>query len=198
MPIPTGGLIQLTLSGSYGGNTINNVFSYWNSLDIEPISFVGLAVDWDTKLLGDIASIINDFVTFDTITLRTIFGTLPDFVAIPSLATGARVGDASASSSAMGFLYSPTTKEVHPGGKRFVGVTEADTINNGYTVAFFTLLQTVATALQASITDGVNSFEPVVASRPKPTRATWAVGDVASITPYSTVRHQVSRSPSAS
>jgi len=198
MPEPTGGLIKVTLAGVYGGNRFNNVFYYWNSLDIEPVSFVAFLVNWNDSIIPGLASITNEIVMFNTITASTIFGTLPDLDLTPSILDGDLIGAASTSTVAMGFLYSPVTKEVNPGGKRFVGVTEANTNNNGWEAAFFSDLQAFALDLGSSIFDGANTYEAVVASRPKPTRNTWAVGELASITPYTTVRHQISRTPSAS
>lgn len=198
MPIPTGGLVQITLKSKYGSNFMSNVFYYWNQLNIEPISFIGMVLDWDTNIMADLADVTNEIVTFESITARTIFGILPDFSAIPSEVDGDIIGDASTSNQAFGYLYSPGTKEVNPGGKRFGGVTEDRTVNNGWDVTYFGLLVAFGANQLLSITDGINTYDAVIASRPKPTRATWAVSDIVAATPYSTVRHQVSRTPPAS
>ena len=198
MPIPTGGLIKITLRSSYGSLIANNVFYYWNSLNLEPTSFVGFLADWDAKHMTGLANITNQIVSFDTITASTVFGALSDLDAIPSQLSGDIITDASTSKEAIGYLYSPITKEVRPGGKRFTGVTEANTNNNGWELAYFTDLLTFATDLETSVFDGSNTYDAVIASRPKPTRLTWAVSELSSITPYTTVRHQISRTPPAS
>jgi hypothetical protein len=178
MPVPTAGLIEVTLTQTAGATNLENVFYFWNSLNIEPISFIGFSADWDTKYMPGISSIQGLGVTYTNVRIRTVLGVLPDLNSAASIPVGTRAGESLPSYVAIGFRLGGTTKETRSGAKRFGGQTETDIAGNTPTTAYAAVLDGFAPTLTQSVFDGLNTYQPVILSRPTPTRGTFLVNPI--------------------
>jgi len=193
MGIPTGGLIEITFQQSLGAIQIANVFYYWNSLNIEPSSFVALAADFDATIVTPASLIQALDISYDNIRVKTVLGTLPDLVITPTTPNGSLVGDNLPSFNASGFLLQGETKETRPGSKRFVGLTEDVVTANQFTAGFIVALDAFALFLDDDLFDGANTYDPVIFGRITPTRPNLAANKIISAVRSDFVTSQVSR-----
>ena len=178
MPVPTGGLIELTLTYDYDTETLENVYYYWNSLNNEPTSFVQISSEFDTNVATPEALIHSDLVQFINIRARTVLGNLPDLNTVPTTANGARPGDGLPSFTAVSAKLAGTTKDTRAGAKRYGGLWEGDITGNLLSVAYQAVFDTFLPNLLLPVSDGVNTYVPVIYSKPKPTRPTDFVNEV--------------------
>lgn len=197
MAIPTAGLYRLTLTQTLTGQVLENVFYYHNSSDIPTVSLTILGNDWLTNKLPSIAAIQAIALSYNTLRVADVLGTAPDVILVPATTNGTLAGEASASYVSIGFRYNPLTKITRPGAKRFAGQTEPVTIANVISASYRTSCETAATALNAIIGDGVNSYAPVIFGTPNANRATNVTNPVLSITVDSFLTTQVSRKQTA-
>lgn len=193
MPIPTGGLIEVTFQQSFGDISIANVFYYWNTLNIEPSSFVALAADFDATIVVNAQSIQSLSISYDNIRVKTVLGVLPDLVVSPSVPTGTLAGDSLPSFAAAGFLLQGETKETRPGSKRFVGLTEDVVTSNQFTGGYIIALDAFALFLDDDLFDGANTYDPVIFGRITPSRPNLAANKIISAVRSDFVTSQVSR-----
>lgn len=195
MPIPTAGLLEISLEQTYGGQQLFNVFHYWNSSNTEPVSFAALAADFDTKIVAPLASIQGTGLAYISIRVRTVYGVLPDLVITPTTANGILAGEASPSFVSAGIKLQGVTKETRPGQKRFAGLTESVIIGNALTSPYLTGLDTFAQQLLLPIVNATTNYDPVIFSLPTKTRLSDFVNQVDDYFVYPQVTSQMSRKP---
>lgn len=193
MPQPTGGLLEVTFNQTFGSRAIANIYHYWSPSNTEPISFVALAADFNLKIVAELIKVQSDTIGYVSIRFKTVFGTLPDLVAVPGQADGDLTGDVLNSFTAFSFSLQGTTKETRPGAKRYVGITESNIAGNVVTAGFLALMTTFAPQLVLSLDSGSTLYEPVIYSPFTNTRATPLVNEIISATPSSIITSQVSR-----
>lgn len=193
MPIPTNGLIEITFTQSFGGQTLENVFYYWNILNNEPSSFVALAADFDLKVAQEFAGIQSVNLTYSNIKLKTVFGLLPDLNTTPTLTNGTTAGDDSPSYMSFGIRLGGQTKETRPGQKRISGCVETIVSGNTISPSFLPFVQDVGDAMLLSLDSGTDIYDPVIASRPTVARPNWVVNHIVVATANPLITSQVSR-----
>lgn len=193
MPIPTGGLLEVTLNQTYGSRNLANVFYYWNASNTEPTSFVTLLSDFNTKIVEQLKALQSSSIGYTSVKFRTVLGTLPDLVGVPSSSVGTLAGEVLPSYVAFSFNYQGTTKETRRGAKRFAGITEPQINGNVIDSGFVTLMDTFTTQLELDLDSGVTTYAPVIYSPFTKTRATKLVNLVTEITSVPIISHQVSR-----
>ena len=192
MPVPTGGLLKVRLQYNSVGQACENVFYYWNSLNVEPASFAGLIADFNLKVVDKLALIQSTDVTYNFVVMSTVLGTLPDFPGVPTQADGDLLGERSTSFQACQFRLNRTTKDTRNGAKRFAGLTEDFMAGNFVTSAYETLMETFAPQLALPLVS-TNTYDPVIFSPVKPTRPTLFVNLVDSVSAITLITSQRSR-----
>lgn len=193
MPVPTGGLIKVRLLQLWKGQNIENVFFFWNAANNEPTSFVALGADFNLKIVETMKLTQDDELTYSSVILSTVLGTLPDLPISPTSAGGVLVGEATASFYAMAYRLNRTTKETRNGSKRFGGLHEGLVDGNFVTPAQTILMDTFAPQMALAIDSGVHLYDPVIFSPPNLAHAGNLVNLVDSVTAFTTLTTQRSR-----
>ena len=193
MPIPTGGLYQITVNGSFGTKAFQNVFYFWESGNTPTVSMAALAGDFDTKVMPDIAAVMSVAATFEALEIKDVLGLNPDVLVPTAQVNGSRVGEQFPSYASMGYTYNGLTTETRKGAKRFSGLSETDVSGNVITAAYRTVCETLAAVLDNSIFDGVTSYGPVIFGIPNATRPTNVVNPVSTVLVDAFVTTQNSR-----
>lgn len=194
MPIPTDGLVEITLQQRLFGQELVNVFYYWDSTNASIANMPGIAAAFDAVMMSDLAIVTNVALKFENIKVRDVFGINPDVNAVPSQADGDLLGEALPSFLAARLDLEPSTKETRRGYKRFAGLEETQQSDGELTVAAIIAWSAIVTALQTSLIVGPSTYQPVIrglATLANPTRN--VVNPVALVTLSNLITSQTSR-----
>lgn len=174
MPTPVSGLIRVTLSGTYLGNSWANVYHYWNE-DSGPVTEkILLANDFNSKVANPLATMMSNLVDIDLIKIEDVLGITNDWAQPPSNTSGNKPGDCLARFTAFQYLYSVSNKETRKGHKRYVGVVEGDTDQGLLNSAALLERQSHEATFFASLVNSTQTYRPVVYGGPtlsNPTRS---------------------------
>jgi len=192
MPTPVAGLVECTIQQVIGALPLSNVFYYWDTLNGTPVSLVGIAADFNLKVVANMPTVQSVSLSYVNVKIRDVLGTLPDLNTSPTPGAGARAGSNMPTFTSIGFTLQGTTKETRSGAKRLGGQTEADIEGNGPIAAYKIIMNTFAAQIALSLVSGA-TYVPVVFGRVTPTRPTILVNQVASVTANDFVTTQNSR-----
>lgn len=157
-----GDISELLLSGSGDGIIpLINRFAYQQTTGPGTVPPSFLVTQFISNILPSIIAIVNVLTVYHDVTVKQLTGGT-DIASQPLTTgnTGLRTGGFSTSNECWSFRYFRSSTTSRNGWKRIGLVSEADT-NNG--VAFGTvipLLNTCATALGQTLTDGTTTYEP--------------------------------------
>ncbi len=192
MAVVTAGLYKVILEQFYSAQIILNTFWYLNSLGSDDEQDKA-ATAFDEDILPILKLIQDDSLTYTSIRVVNVTGTLADFVLTPTTGGGTVVGAPVNTFTAAGIRLNRTTKETRNGQKRFAGMTEENMGNQTWIAAYVTLLEDLAAVLVADISTVGGIFESVIASQDPITPSNWFANPIASATVNSFVTSQVSR-----
>ena len=192
MPIIQDGLYKVTLHQEYSAQAVQNVFFYEHTLASDDQQ-EECAEAFDDDVLADLALIQNVGISYISIRVANVTGTLADFVRNPTTTVGIRAGQSLNSFTAASFRLNRTTKETRNGHKRFAGMLEEDAFGQNWIAAYQTVLETFAPFLGAQISVVGALFNPVIARQDLITPENWTVNPVASVLHSSQVASQISR-----
>lgn len=180
MPDTGAGLYEVVLEQTYRSQRCLNVFHYKSNVNEDDIQ-AQCAAAFNADTLPDIALIQPTSVTYDTITVRNITGTLADEIIVPSTATGTLSGTGMTQFVSIPFRYNRLTKDTRDGAKRFVGVLEENALADGFEAAFFALMQTLALALDNDISNAGKTFAPVILRKPSLGAGVWRYNPITGV-----------------
>lgn len=163
----------LQTAGTGGANALNNEFITTMEGTIRACQNVGVShVGSNIVNLDDTEDFLD--VTFGTPRAGTVSGE-----GLPSYACWT-------------FKINRTSRSFRNGSKRFVGISESSALGNTVAAAFLATVQACATALSATLDDGTNTWELIIAryTGTPPSISSW---DVAQSVVYSHIGSQVSR-----
>jgi len=192
MPAPVAGLVECTIQQTIGALPLSNVFYYWDTLNGTPVSLVGIAADFDLKVVQNMPTVQGTSLSYTNIKVRDVLGTLPDLNTVPTPGAGGRAGSNMPTFTSIGYTLQGTTKETRSGAKRFGGQTEADIEGNSPIAAYQLIMATFAAQLALSLVSGA-TYVPVIFGRVTPTRPAVLVNQVASVSANDFVTTQNSR-----
>ena len=160
--MPVNDRYRLKLSGNMSGQTIVNIFYYRNTTND------GFAADiggtFQNSFLPVIVQALSNAVTYTDIEVLNLDNSA-DYWSNAFSFSGTRIGEYFNSFVAYGFLSFPTTSNYKAGGKRFPGVSEADTTNGIPSGAQLIRLDNIATILGQVVNVGGKVFRPQFFSR---------------------------------
>ena len=198
MPTPTNGLVQVTMKGTFLGQTSDNVFYYWDSTNSPIGDMQGIANAFDALVFPEWSAITAATYFYSEIVVRDVLGLNNDFTRAPSVGTGTRAGDEAPSWASARVRLNVTNKETRTGFKRLGGLVEAVKDGNFLLPAFITDVQTFADLLDNSLVVGAQTYAPVVygqGTKADPTRQ--VVNPIISALALSDVGPQNSRRPAS-
>lgn len=197
-------IYELIVESIIGDTTSSNILGYFND-DATPADPASgeLLTEFGTIVLTPWVALINDRVTIIKTSARRL-NNLTDFATISQSTPGTRAADSSTNFVAFKIDKNRLTKETRSGWINIMGVSEDDTNATGQSLAAASLtrLDTLAAALQATLSPTVNTFIPVIignkynyATTP-PTlnpESAWVFNEVAQMSSDPFVTSQVSR-----
>lgn len=192
MPTASAGLYKLVLEQTYLGSTIFNVYGYLNSLGLDDEQDL-CAQAFDEDVMANLAGLQSVNLTYDSIRVINITGTLADEVITPGQADGDVVGNDMAPFVCAPFRYNRATKDTRNGSKRYSGMVEQNLVGETFTVAYLASLAAHATILQTDITTVGGIFTPIIIGQETITPGLWNYNTLTSVQALDRVTSQVSR-----
>lgn len=192
MPTTSTGIYELVLEQTYQGQAARNVFHYLHTLgQDDEQDKCGEAFNND--VMASLANTQNVGVDYTNIRVANLTGILADTNTIPVPTSGTVIGDEVVGFTAYPLRYNRVTKDTRNGAKRFTGLVEENVKTTGFEVAFFALMQSVATILGQPITSVGAIFGPIILHKPADGAGVFTYNDVASVTALNRTTTQNSR-----
>lgn len=160
---------QLTLTYTYRGQTMNNVFGYLQVSGTGTQPALALAQLFEVNVYGAIRGILHTSALAQSISVVNVddFGDyylMPQSEIIP--ADGTRPGGESNTFIALGFVLARQTRAVRNGAKRFGGISDDDIVNAGLAAGIVGAVQNVENALGMALGAAPGmAFEPRIMRR---------------------------------
>lgn len=196
MPVPTDGLVEITLTGSLYDVGWQNVFYYHDSGNNPITDMPGIATDFNAKIALELITATSDDCLYQTIKVRDVLGQVPDFEQ-PTSSTQGQLADQSLPPfNAVRIDLSVFTKETRRGYKRFVGVPESRVTDGFLTTTAQAEWESVRANLDEALNASGTGYQAVVFGGPIPTDPLRKVVNIIT-TPVlqNRITSQVSRKP---
>lgn len=175
---------KLTLHTDHasGVNEFINVFGYHDQLAL-PVAMSELVNHFISDVLPDLAAIIQVNGFFVRLECEQVIGGAQyiDTILEPPI-EGARTGEYLPNFNAWGFQFVRANRGERSGSKRLGPLSETDVSNGAATSGIATLLAAAADTMQNPIKVGlVDTWFPVILSRPVAPSTTWSFHDLAAV-----------------
>lgn len=177
MPTAATGVYELVLSQLYLGQTITNVFQYLHTLGTDDEQLLCINA-WEDDIAAPLQAVQSDTLAYTNIRCANLTGSLADVNVTPTLTVGALPGSEMASFVAAPFRYVRTTKETRNGSKRFAGMIEENTLDQGFTAAYVIAMNSFATVLATVMSVPGGIFTPIIISKPPAVGPIYTFNDV--------------------
>lgn len=178
MPIPTDGLVEITLRGTYLGQEWANVFHYWDTSNSQITDKPGIAAGFDAQVVGVTHDMLSVNTLIEEVIVRDVLGITADYAIASAFPTGLVAGESVSAFTAIRFDYLGFDKSTRRGYKRFVGVGESEQSGGFLTAAAFTYAQSIEANLLGQIIVGPQSYQPVIYGKATPTDPTRSVVNI--------------------
>lgn len=158
-----GDIFKLTLVSTVGGQTLNNVFHYRQTIGLTNGNI--LAQEWINEILPDLKPIISSSTQFRSLNWYN-YNDIADFGVDDSILgeAGTVGGETLPTFTAWAFQYNRTTRATRNGSKRFGTISETDNQNGNASPLALPKLTTAAASLGQFINfGGTEVWRPVIA-----------------------------------
>jgi len=162
MPVATEGIYEVKLNLDRAGEELVNIFHYRETGGSDT-GAADLAADFVSTFETPLQTIFSTAVNIVSVTVRPIFGTGVEITeSFTPGTTGDLAGETMPIYSAVSLRYERDSREIRSGWKRFGPMTEAEVVGDFFTAGYITIVETLATALEAQLTNVSGIFDPVI------------------------------------
>lgn len=177
MPTATTGIYELVLEQTYLGQIVTNVFHYLHTLGANDAQAACINA-FEDDVMAPISLVQSNNLDYTNIRCANLTGFLADVNVVPTVTSGTLGGFDAASFIAVPLRYARTTKDTRNGSKRLSGMLEENMEEQGWSVSYIALMNTLATVLGTDIAFPGDIFAPIILKKPPAAGPTYTFNDV--------------------
>lgn len=162
MPVASDGIYEVKLNLDRAGEELVNIFHYRETSGSDT-GASGLAADFVSTFETPLQTILSTAVNIVSVTVKPIFGTGVEITEpFTPGTTGDLVGETMPIYSSVSLRYERDSREIRSGWKRFGPMTETEVVGDFFTAGYITIVETLATALEAQLSNVGGIFDPII------------------------------------
>lgn len=180
MPTASGGIYEVRLEQTYFGDPSLTVLHYLQGAETDDQQ-EDVAGAFDSDLMADFAAAQNTDIEYVNIRVANLTGTLADFNLTPSQADGDVTGAIASGFMCAAFRKNRISKDTRNGSMRLCGLVEENMSGAGFTAAYNTILDTLATSLSANIVGSLSTYAPIILRKPETQQGVYTYNTISSV-----------------
>lgn len=192
MPTLTSGIYEVRLKTFLAQQELLNVFNYGHIGDQDGKGAI-LAPLWESHMATAIENVLHTAVNQARIEVECLTDNEAFLVRNLIGFQGAIAGELMPSFVVGSYRYDRFYTDTRSGWKRIGPMSEGDVNQDSFIAAYYDKMVSLAALMAAPITDGTDTFVPLIVRKEYPRPTVWTVNNISGVTPIDRVTTQNSR-----